>query len=144
MISDTPTSDPAPDSATTPVPAPFRVLIVEDNVDAAETLRDLVVLFGYDVAMSFTGDEGIEMARRLRPDVVLCDIGLPGIDGYGVARTLRAAPDTAAIRLVAVTGYGRDSDRQHSKEAGFEVHMIKPVDPAELRALLGRWAAERT
>jgi CheY-like chemotaxis protein len=143
MIQDSPSSNSPLESAPSSA-SRLLVLIVEDNPDAAETLRDLVALFGHDAEVSFTGDEGIAMARRLRPDVVLCDIGLPGVDGYGVARTLRSSPETASIRLVAVTGYGRESDRRLSTEAGFEVHLVKPVDPAELKALLGRWSAERS
>jgi two-component system CheB/CheR fusion protein len=132
-----------PENDAPPSPGALRLLVVEDNADAAETLRDLLLLFGHEVELARTGAEGIEMAHRLRPQVVLCDIGLPGLDGYGVARALREDPDTAAIRLIALTGYGRESDRQRSEEAGFEVHLVKPVDPAELKSLLARWAAER-
>jgi CheY-like chemotaxis protein len=67
-----------------------------------------------------------------RPDVVLCDIGLPGLDGYGVASALRRGPETAAVRLIAVTGYGDEEDRRRSREAGFDVHLVKPVDPERL------------
>jgi CheY-like chemotaxis protein len=73
--------------------------------------------------------------------VVLCDIGLPGMDGYEVARSLRLAPATRTARLIALTGYGRDSDRQRTEEAGFDLHLVKPVEPLELKRLLDAWAA---
>jgi CheY-like chemotaxis protein len=81
------------------------------------------------------------MARSFRPDVVLCDIGLPGMDGYAVARSLREEPATRTVRLIALTGYGRESDRQRTQEAGFDLHLIKPVEPLELKRLLDEWAA---
>ncbi len=124
-------------------PGGLRILVIEDNVDAAETLRDLLEIFGHQVEVAQTGALGIASARRFHPEVVLCDIGLPGMDGYAVASELRQDPETASARLVALTGYGRDSDRQRSEEAGFDLHMVKPVAPADLQSLLARWAAER-
>jgi PAS domain S-box-containing protein len=115
----------------------LRVLVIEDNVDAAETLHDLLELFGYRVTVANSGPEGIETARSFRPQVVLCDIGLPGMDGYAVARQLRQEPAVAGARLIALTGYGRDSDRQLAEEAGFDLHLVKPVEPLELQKLLG-------
>ncbi|HZU36778.1 MAG TPA: response regulator [Gemmataceae bacterium] len=110
-----------------------HVLIIEDNPDTAATLRMLLELSGYDVAVAGTGPDGVECALRLRPDVILCDIGLPGgMDGYAVARTVRQNPATAHTRLIAVTGYGRDEDRRRCREAGFDLHFTKPVDPEEL------------
>lgn len=115
----------------------LRVLVIEDNVDAAETLHDLLELFGYRVTVAHSGPEGIETARSFRPQVVLCDIGLPGMDGYAVARQLRQEPAVAGARLIALTGYGRDSDRQLAEEAGFDLHLVKPVEPLALQKLLG-------
>ncbi|HEX2223663.1 MAG TPA: ATP-binding protein [Thermoanaerobaculia bacterium] len=115
----------------------LRVLVIEDNMDAAETLHDLLELFGYRVTVAHSGPEGIETARSFRPQVVLCDIGLPGMDGYAVARQLRREPAVAGARLIALTGYGRDSDRQLAEEAGFDLHLVKPVEPLELQKLLG-------
>ena len=115
----------------------LRVLVIEDNVDAAETLHDLLELFGHQVAVAHSGPEGIETARTFRPQVVLCDIGLPGMDGYAVARQLRQEPAVAGARLIALTGYGRESDRQLAREAGFDLHLVKPVEPLELQRLLG-------
>ncbi|HSN85422.1 MAG TPA: ATP-binding protein [Thermoanaerobaculia bacterium] len=133
---------PAPEpAASEPArPGALRILVIEDNVDAAETLGDLLRLFGHEVRLAHTGPEGIEAARAARPDVVLCDIGLPGMDGYAVARQLRREPDTAPVRLVALTGYGRDSDRLEAEEAGFDLHLVKPVEPSDLRQLLAEWA----
>jgi two-component system CheB/CheR fusion protein len=113
-----------------------RVLIVEDNQDTAESLRMLLEVHGHEVAVATTGPAGVRAALDWRPDVVLCDIGLPGLDGYGVARELRRNPATAGLLLVAVTGYGREEDRLRSREAGFDHHLTKPVDPAELQPLL--------
>lgn len=115
-----------------------RVLVVEDNLDAARSLRMLLKLKGYDVTLAHTGPDGLAAAKSARPDVVLCDIGLPGMDGYAVAKAIRDFPDTAATRLIAVTGYGDDEDRRRSKTAGFDVHLVKPVDP---EALLSQLAA---
>ncbi|HEX5759211.1 MAG TPA: MEDS domain-containing protein [Thermoanaerobaculia bacterium] len=113
-----------------------RVLVVEDNADAAATLRDFLVLSGHEVALAHSGSAGVEAARQFHPEVVLCDLGLPGMDGYAVAAALRRDPVTRGARLIAVTGYGRDEDRRRSKEAGFDLHLTKPVDPGHLARLL--------
>jgi CheY-like chemotaxis protein len=114
----------------------LRVLIVEDHRDAAEMLKDLLEMNGYEVEIALSGPDGVRAARASRPDVVLCDIGLPGMDGYEVAERLRADPGGAFRRLVAVTGYGQDEDRRRSREAGFQYHLVKPIDPEELREVL--------
>jgi CheY-like chemotaxis protein len=119
----------------------MRVLVVEDNRDAADSLRALIELFGHEVRLAHTGPEGVQAARDWVPDIVICDIGLPGLDGYGIARELHLNPVTASVRLVALTGYGSDEDRRRSRQAGFDVHLIKPVDPHELQQhLLAREA----
>jgi CheY-like chemotaxis protein len=112
------------------------VLVVEDNEDTAESLRMFLELSGYGVTLAYTGPDGVATARAVRPDVILCDIGLPGMDGFEVASTLRQAPETAAVCLIAVTGYGKDEDRRRAIEAGFDVHLVKPVDPQQLLAYL--------
>jgi CheY-like chemotaxis protein len=109
-----------------------RVLVVEDNRDAAESLRQLLYHCGYEVAVAFTGQEGLRAAKRLRPDVVLCDIGLPDSNGFVVASALREDPVTCSARLIAVTAYGQDEDRRRAREAGFDLHLVKPVDPEVL------------
>jgi CheY-like chemotaxis protein len=83
-----------------------------------------------------SGTDGVQAARAFHPEVVLCDLGLPGMTGYEVATALRKDPETRSAKLIAVTGYGRDEDRRRSKEAGFDLHLTKPVDPAQLKALL--------
>ena len=117
---------------------PRCVLIIEDNADAAESLQLLLELFGHQVATARDGLSGVEMARRLRPDVVLCDIGLPrGMDGYAVARELRRDESLQGVRLIALTGYGQSEDQRRARDAGFDLHLTKPVDPTALERLLG-------
>jgi CheY-like chemotaxis protein len=112
-----------------------RVVVIEDNVDAAESLQLLLEIWGHQVEMVHDGPAGLEAVRRFEPDVVLCDIGLPdGMDGYEVARRLRSAGSTA--RLVALTGYGQQEDQQRALDAGFDLHLTKPVEPAALQKLL--------
>ena len=118
-------------------PGARRILVVEDNPDAAATMRDFLELSGHEVELAASGVDGVQAARKFHPEVVLCDLGLPGMDGFEVAAELRRDPETASAKLIAVTGYGREEDRRRSKEAGFDLHLTKPVDPAQLRALLG-------
>ena len=92
----------------------------------------LLELFGHEARVCYTGPEGLQAAREWRPDVILCDIGLPGMSGYEVARAVRQDPDTAGVLLIAVTGYGRAEDVEKSRRAGFNQHLTKPVDPQEL------------
>jgi CheY-like chemotaxis protein len=110
----------------------IRVLVVEDNRDSAESLRVLLYHSGYDVAVAYTGQDGLRAARRMKPDVVLCDIGLPDSNGFVVASALREDPQTCGARLIAVTAYGQDEDRRRAREAGFDLHLVKPVDPEVL------------
>jgi signal transduction histidine kinase len=114
----------------------LRILVIEDNQDAAQSLQLLLDLLGHETRVAYTGPDGVDMARRWQPDVVLCDIGLPGLDGYGVAKALRLHPKTAQVRLLAITGYGSEEDRSRSRQAGFDLHLTKPVDPADLVPLL--------
>ncbi len=114
----------------------LRILVVEDNQDAADSLKMLLELFGYDVAVAYSGPAGVKTAEDWQPDVVLCDIGLPGMNGYEVAGALRRNPVTAKARMIAVTGYGADEDRRRSKEASFDAHLTKPADPAALQELV--------
>jgi signal transduction histidine kinase len=116
---------------------PSRVLVVEDNPEVAESLRDLVEAFGHEVRVARSGDAALAEARLHPPDVVLCDIGLPGMTGYEVARAFRGDPVLRHARLVAVTGYAQAEDRREAAEAGFDRHVGKPPDPTELERLLG-------
>jgi signal transduction histidine kinase/CheY-like chemotaxis protein len=113
-----------------------RVLVVDDNADAAESLAVLLRMSGHEVEVAYNGPTALEAADSFRPEVVLLDIGLPELDGYEVARRLRENPRTQAALLIAVSGYGQDTDRDRSREAGFAHHLVKPIDFADLRALL--------
>jgi CheY-like chemotaxis protein len=115
-----------------------RVLVVEDNADAAESMRMLLQAIGHEVSVVGDGTLALEEARRTRPDVILLDIGLPGMDGYQLAAALRAMPETSGAQLIAVSGYGQDKDRMRSRDAGFDLHLVKPVDPAKLSDAIGR------
>ena len=112
------------------------VLIVDDNVDTARLTGRLLQSMGFVVQVAHDGQAAIEAARQHRPEVVLLDIGLPGIDGLELARRLRARPGTAHALLIAITGYGQDSDRQQILQAGFDHHLVKPIDIAQLYTLL--------
>jgi PAS domain S-box-containing protein len=117
----------------------LRVLVVDDNVDACMGFATLLQLKEYNVQTAHTGPAALEAVNSWRPDVVLLDIGLPGIDGYEVARRLRAEPATRTIKLVAVTGYGSEHDLHLAREAGFDAHLIKPVELGEVEQLLAAW-----
>ncbi len=113
-----------------------RTLVVDDNHDAAESLAMLLSLDGHEVEAVFTPQQALERAEEFRPDVMLLDIGLPGIDGYEVARRVRAMPRGRDIRLIALTGYGQTEDRRRALAAGFDDHLVKPVEPAKLTQAL--------
>jgi PAS domain S-box-containing protein len=113
-----------------------RILIIEDNLMAARSMQMYLDTSGHDVEVAHTGPDGIETARRFRPEIVLCDIGLPGFDGYAVARRLRQEKELNGIYLVAISGYGRDGDQQRARDAGFNLHLSKPVDLEKVDAIL--------
>jgi PAS domain S-box-containing protein len=113
-----------------------RVLVVDDNRDATETLELLLQLWGHEVQSALNGPEALSRAEEFRPEVILLDIGLPGMSGYEVARRLRDLPGFRDVFIVAVTGYGQDSDRLRSQEAGFGHHLVKPVQPEVLQELI--------
>jgi CheY-like chemotaxis protein len=121
---------PPPDGAAD-AKAARRVLVVDDNHDSADTMAELVRIWGYDVRTAHDGPAALDCARGFRPHVVLLDVGLPGMDGYELARRLRAE-GLAGDLLVSVTGYGQDEDRRKAQEAGFDHHLTKPVDPDTL------------
>jgi len=114
------------------------VLIIEDNLDAAQTLAQVLAFSGHSTRIAHDGRSGIALARELKPDLILCDIGLPDVDGYEVARALRADGDFPTTRLVALSGYAQPEDRQRAKEAGFDDHLAKPPPLDLLNALLAR------
>jgi CheY-like chemotaxis protein len=113
-----------------------RILVVDDNVDVVETTTMLLSLSGHQVRSAKDGLQALHVATEFRPDVVLLDIGLPLMDGYEVARRLRQTPQTAGALLIALTGYGQQGDRQRGKDAGFDGHMLKPVDPHALARMI--------
>jgi CheY-like chemotaxis protein len=112
-----------------------RILVVEDNADAREMLRIVLELAGHEVHEAVDGPSGLATALGLRPDIVLVDIGLPGFDGLEMARRVRHEVG-AAIHLIALTGYGQPDDRRLALEAGFDAHLVKPVDPPALLAAI--------
>jgi CheY-like chemotaxis protein len=121
----------------------LRTLIIDDNVDGAESLKILLQAKGLDVRTAFDGPEGLAAAEEFRPEVVLLDIGLPKMDGYEVARRLRRSAGLDTCLLIAVSGYGQDEDLQRSRQAGFDHHLVKPVSAEVLDDLL-RTAREST
>ena len=117
--------------------APHRVLIIEDNHDAADSLGRLLVLLGQQVRVAYTGTEGVAAAGEWTPTVVISDIGLPGLDGFEVARALRRARSTAGIKLIALSAYGTEENRRSAFRAGFDEYLTKPADLDLLQSLLG-------
>jgi CheY-like chemotaxis protein len=111
-------------------------LLVDDNRDSAESLAQLLRLFGHEVWQAYSGRDALALARTHRPDLVLLDIGMPDLNGYEVARQLRADPSFAVTTLVALTGYGSDEDRRRSLAAGFDGHLVKPIDFTDLERIL--------
>jgi CheY-like chemotaxis protein len=118
--------------------ASHRILIVDDNHDGADNLVLLCRMYGHEVDVAYDGMAGVERASAFRPDVVLLDIGLPGCDGYAVAREVRRSRAGDQLRIIGMTGYGRDEDRRRSRDAGFDLHLVKPIEPAQLFDLLSR------
>jgi CheY-like chemotaxis protein len=130
---------PAPSGSAAPVAErslPRRVLVVEDSSDVRETLAEFLRSLGHEVELAATGPEGAEKLVTVRPDVALVDIGLPGMDGYEVARTVRERPEGRSLFLVALTGYGGAEVEATARQAGFDVHLVKPVETARLMALI--------
>lgn len=116
--------------------APRRILVVDDMVDAAQSLMMLLRLEGHDVAMASGGSEALGLLDRFRPDTALIDISMPGMDGFAVARAIRALPWGAEARLIALTGWAAPSQRETILKGGFDAHLAKPASLAELRAAL--------
>lgn len=132
-------STPTPAPVVTPEPAavrPLHILVVDDNRDAALTLADMLQLMDHETQVVHDGPAAIEAARACEPDLVLLDIGMPGMNGYEVARRIRSEPWGRTIKLFALTGWGQEEDRRQSRAAGFDHHLVKPLDPAELEQLL--------
>ncbi|MGH7784567.1 MAG: response regulator, partial [Candidatus Binatia bacterium] len=119
---------------------PYRILIIDDNRLGARAMQMFLNGEGHQVEIAFTGPEGIETARRFQPEVVLCDIGLPGLDGFAVAQCLRRELGLDKLYLVAVSGYGREEDQERAREVGFEAYLMKPVNFRDLERLLAEFS----
>jgi CheY-like chemotaxis protein len=107
---------------------PLKILVVDDNVDMANSIGMLLKRLGHTIETAHDGHAALEAARTFSPDVILLDIGLPGLDGYRVAEALRRESAMAGVRLIAVSGYGQAEDRKRAEAAGFDLHLVKPVD----------------
>jgi CheY-like chemotaxis protein len=115
---------------------PVRVLVSEDDGAMADTTKLLLEVFGCEVTVAYSGTTGVAKAQQTHPDVVISDLGLPGLDGFGIARALRHNTSTSDARLIAVSAYGSPEDKRRAREAGFELHITKPADPKELVRVL--------
>lgn len=122
----------------------FRVLVVDDNTDAAESLSDLLQIGGHTTRVANDGHQAIRMAREFQPHLVFLDIGIPGKNGYEVARALRKTPGLEQVTLAALTGWGAEEDRVRSKDAGFDHHFTKPAEFELINGLLSQLAAPST
>jgi len=131
-----PVAEPALGAPEGPAAPPRRVLVVDDQADSTDSLALFLRLRGHQVHTASDGPGALEEFARCQPEVVFLDLGLPGMSGYDVARRLRAMPEARDVRLVAVTGYGTEADREQTRAAGFDVHLAKPVDPHAVEALL--------
>jgi len=136
VLSEAPKALPTPTKAAPPTGPSLRVLVVDDNVDAVQSLGDLLKAYGHDVRTAHTGPTAVAAASDYNADVVLLDIGLPELDGYEVAKRIRQQPTHKTTILVAMTGYGQDADRQRSQEAGFDHHLVKPADFGKVQQIL--------
>ena len=129
-------------AAATPAPAPpaeqrlRRVLVVDDNRDSAQTLAMVLDVMGHTTCVANDGLEAVRLAGEFQPDIVLLDIGMPRLNGYEACRQIRAQPWANTVVMVAVTGWGQDDDRRRSREAGFDLHLVKPLDPVEVERMM--------
>jgi signal transduction histidine kinase len=137
LLAEAPTGEPAPLSTV----RPLRIALVEDSADIREMTQELLTMLGHSVEAAEDGEKGVELILRSHPDVALVDMGLPGLDGCGVATRVRARYGHDALRLVAMTGFGLESDRRRAREAGFDDYLVKPADLEALLKALGGGAA---
>ena len=115
---------------------PRRIVVADDNEDSAESFAMLLSFSGHEVRVAHDGEAALDALREFRPDVAFLDIGMPGMTGYEVAEAVRAEPWGHEMKLIAVTGWGQPDDRMRARSAGFDRHLIKPIDPAEVDRLL--------
>jgi PAS domain S-box-containing protein len=135
---------PVPESQESPGQAPCRVLVVDDNIDAVETIASLLRHYGYEVQVAHDGSTVLEAVRSFRPRVMFLDIGLPGLHGYEVASLVRQEFSREEVLLIALSGYGQEEDRKRAREAGFDQHLVKPVEPETLRGVIARVCSSST
>jgi CheY-like chemotaxis protein len=124
-------------------PDQLRILVVEDNPDTAESFTTLLEVWGHKALFALDGQAALSAAEAFGPEVVICDLGLPGMDGYELARTMRRRPALRGAVLIALSGYGREEDRKRAAEAGFDHHLVKPADLDAIADLLARIASSR-
>ena len=115
-----------------------RILVVDDNADAAQTLGMVLEMSGHQVHLAYDGEQAVIKARELAPEIALVDIGLPKLNGYGVAQAIRAEPWGAKMLLIALSGWGQEEDKRRALAAGFNFHRTKPVDPEQVDELIAR------
>jgi two-component system, sensor histidine kinase len=120
----------------------WRVLIVDDNVDGAYLMAAMMQMYGHQTRIAYTGQSALDTMVEFQPDFVMLDISLPDIDGYEIARRIRQNTQFKDVKLIAATGYGLESDRQKSKEAGFDHHLLKPMEPDKLPHILEKLARQ--
>jgi two-component system, chemotaxis family, CheB/CheR fusion protein len=128
--------EPSEAPATAPAARSRRVLVVDDNADTADSMRSVLELSGHSVQVAYDGPEALTLARAFRPEIILCDIGLPTMDGYMVARALRDDENMQGVFLIAVSGYTRPEDLAHATAAGFDRHLGKPANLEKLERLI--------
>lgn len=114
----------------------MRILVADDNHDVAQSMAMLLELFGHEVHVAHDGLDAVDAAERWRPELVFMDVGMPRLSGYEATRRIRAQPGGDRIVIAALTGWGQERDRRESREAGCDLHLVKPVDPSDLEQLL--------
>jgi CheY-like chemotaxis protein len=141
IVSDAPQPHVPPAESVVSTPERYRILVVDDNRDAAESTGTMLRMMGNEVRTAHGGLQAIDEAATFRPDVILLDIGMPGLNGYDAARRIREQDWGKSMVLVALTGWGQEDDKRKALQAGFDHHFTKPVDPREIERLLQRDAA---
>jgi CheY-like chemotaxis protein len=116
--------------------SPRRIVVADDNEDSAQSFAMLLSFSGYEVRIATDGEQALDTMRDFRPDVAFLDIGMPRLSGYEVAEAVRAEPWGREMKLIAVTGWGQEDDKQRARSAGFDQHLVKPVDPSDVDRLL--------
>jgi CheY-like chemotaxis protein len=118
---------------------PHTILIVEDNDNNRNLLRDILIFHGYEVTVASDGQEGVDLARKLRPDLILMDIQMPGLDGMTAGRILKGDPMTSGLKIIALTSFAMQGDREKFMAAGFDGYLSKPISTRELPGMINRW-----